>query len=411
MSRYTPRVQELILDDEISLKVLQSLWFRTTLLLPNLKRLDWIYVGYTEITLIRLLLSPSLVHLYAWLNNGDHPSIIGFLECYHILCPNLESLHFSHLGCFPHVTTTVSRAISRSPHLKTLLCTSIDETALMCLASSRHLETLQAGLEDHQPDDLRRLAAYYGNPGHPPFENLRTIKLHFRDLSSIIPCLRSHSQPFECISFDLDMAATHEVLCEFFIALGSATRRRTLQRIHLSMEASEEQPMPLQAVDFQVLSLLMNFNLHEFDVDLLNPITLTDDELAHLIQAWPDLEMFYLNKFGWGYHSTSDIPTLKGLLLVIERCPKLCDLGICVDARRVPSLSGAESSICNRAIRTLLLADSPIQQSVVERVAQFLLHHFPLLGQIHQMSDNRAMWNSVGAMLGNRRGERSRVKP
>ena len=239
---------------------------------------------------------------------------MGFLQYYNILCPNLQSLQINwHRSNCSHIRAAVSCAISRTQSLKAL-------SAGDFLA------------EAHRPVDLKRFI--YGTP---PFENLRTLILYFPDLSSIIPYLGSHSQPSEYISFRLDIAPTHEVLVEFFTALGSTTRQRTLRRIRLSMEASKEQPMPLQAIDFQVLSLLMRFNLHALDVDLRNPIILIDDELAHLVQAWPDLEMFYLNEFGLGDQSTSNIPTLKGLLLVIERCPKLRGLGLCVDAADVPS--------------------------------------------------------------------------
>lgn len=58
-------------------------------------------------------------------------------------------------------------------------------------------------------------------------------------------------------------------------------------------------------------------------------------------------------------------PTLRGLLLVIERCLKLRDLGLFVDAKSVPSLSGAKSSICSRAVTRPFLADSPLQLSEV----------------------------------------------
>ena len=392
-------MQELIIDfhDALSLKVLQSLWFRTTLLLPNLKKLEWKCDGdQSKITLIRLLLSPSLVHLHVCLGYGDHPSLMGFLECYHILCPNLESLHFSHSGLFPCVITAVSRAVSRTQNLKALSCDFLVEVTLMRIASSRQLESLEASLLDYQPHDLRRLAAL----GNLPFENLRTLKLRFLDLSSITPYLRSHCQPFEYVSFEFEIAPTHEVLREFFTALASTTRRRTLRRIRLFVESWDEQPIPSQAIDFQLLSLLTSFNLHEFNVNMINPVTLTDDELVYLVQAWPDLEMFYLNENWWGYHSTSNIPTLKGLLHVIERCPKLRGLGLCVDARHVPSLSDAESSICNRAITMLWLADSPIEEPAVERVAQFLLDHFKELRGVFDVSHgHRDIWKLVDGLI------------
>ncbi|KAG6381571.1 hypothetical protein JVT61DRAFT_165 [Boletus reticuloceps] len=116
--RYSLRVQELTLEhDELSLKILHSLWFHTTLLLPNLCSLLWLYRDYTAFASIRLLLSPSLAYLDTWVDDGDHTSVLAFLESYHILCPNLKSLCLNHSHRFPRVTDAISRAITRSPKL------------------------------------------------------------------------------------------------------------------------------------------------------------------------------------------------------------------------------------------------------------------------------------------------------
>ena len=85
--RYAPRVRELSLqNDDLSVKILRSLWFRTTLLLPNLHKLRWVHEEQTSVASIRWLLSPSLVHLDIRLGEEDDTSILGFLESYHTLC-------------------------------------------------------------------------------------------------------------------------------------------------------------------------------------------------------------------------------------------------------------------------------------------------------------------------------------
>ena len=43
----------------------------------------------------------------------------------------------------------------------------------------------------------------------------------------------------------------------------------------------------------------MTFNLHEFDVNINNPVPLNDNELAWLVQGWPDLETFNFNQCSW----------------------------------------------------------------------------------------------------------------
>lgn len=405
VARYAPRVQELTLDrDQLSVEILQSLWFRTTLLLPNLRHLHWNYDDCTIIASIRLLLSPSLVHLHVWLDGGNHSSVLGLLECYHTLSPNLKSLYFGHLCRFPHVTTAVSRAIFRSPNLETLTCDPINEAVLIHIVRSHYLKALSANLLNHQPDNLRRLADY-ATPDHPPFANLLALELRVEDLSSIIPYLKSHQQPFESVAFHVRILPTPKVLHEFFTALSSTTRRGTLRRITLLSLGLRIRGLPSQAIDFRVLSLLMTFKLHTFDVNLNNSVSLNDDELARLVQAWPDLETFHFNqRTGLDHHETFRIPTLRGLLLLIARCPKLRSLGVCIDARNIPSLSEDESLICNTAITRLFLANSPIQEPVA-RVAQFLLEHFPSLIILpawipfNGRPDYRHMWREVSTLI------------
>jgi hypothetical protein len=408
--RYAPRVQELSLEHEhLSLKILQSLWFRTTLLLPNLRKLRWNYEDYTAIASIRLLLSPSLVHLHVWLDGGDHSSVLGFLECYQTLCPNLKSLHFGHLCRFPHVTAAISRAISRSPNLESLGCDPINEAAWIHIAESRCLKKLNASLLNYQPDDLRGLASYV-TPDRRPFENLRVLELRVEDLSSIIPYLSSHHQPFEEVSFDFRMLPASEVFHEFFTALSSPIRRKTLRRIRLLCVNTRRRKHGIassQLINYQVLSPLMTFHLHEFDVNINNPISLNDDELVRLVQAWPDLETFNFNQCsGWDIRPSFQIPTLRGLLLLFARCPKLHDLGLCFDARNIPTLSGEESSIRNTTITRLSVGNSPIQEPVA-RVAQFLVEHLPSLISLPSWTcfggksslDYRRIWRLVGKQI------------
>lgn len=352
---------------------------------------------------IRLLLSPSLVHLHVWLDDGDHSSVLGLLECYHTLCPNLKSLRFGHLCHFPHVTAAISRAISCSTNLETLTCDSISEAALLHIAESRCLRKLTANLLKCQPEILRRLAGY-GTPDHPPFENLCVLRLCVEDLSSFIPCLRAHHQPFEEVFLEFHVTPTAEILHDFLTALSSASRRASLRRITLR-STRQRRLISSRPIDFWVLSPLMTFSLQSFEAELCDWVSLGDDELARLVQGWPQLETFCFNQLsGWEYLPSTKIPTLKGLLLLLAWCPKLSELGTCVDARNIPSLTEDESSIRNTAITTLCFANSLIQEPVA-RVVQFLLGHFPSLVTLqvlfneHAPQDCGNLWRKVSVQI------------
>ncbi|KAF8449075.1 hypothetical protein L210DRAFT_3756871 [Boletus edulis BED1] len=382
VSRYAPRVQELTLkNDLLSVKILQSLWFRTTLLLPNLRKLYWACGGYTALASIRLLLNPSLVHLDMWVGDSD-PTSMAFLESYHILCPNIKSLVLGHLDHSPQVSAAVSRAITRLPNLERLFCIGINEAALIHVTQLHRLRKLSTSLLNHQPDTLRRLAGY-GTSNHPPFKNLRILELSIKELSSITPYLTSQHQPFEEVHFVLQMVPTREVYHEFFTALSSATRRRTLRRIVLSTPRDIGRGILPQPVDFQVPSPLVTLNLHVFSVVIPNPISLNDDEFARLVQGWPELETLEFNQQSeHNYIPPLQFPTLRGLLLLLARCPKLHGrVGLSVDARNIPQLSVDESLICNTTITELSLLNSPIQEPVTI-VVHFLLKHLPSLTRI-----------------------------
>ncbi|KAG6381572.1 hypothetical protein JVT61DRAFT_166 [Boletus reticuloceps] len=366
--RYAPRVQELTLNhDQLSVKILQSLWFRTTLLLPNLRKLyQWACGGYTALASIRLLLNPSLVHLDMWVDDSD-PTIMAFLESYHTLCPNIKSLVLGHLGHSPQVSAAVSRAITRLPNLERLVCNGINEAALIHVTQSHRLKKLSTSLLNHQPDTLRRLAGY-GTPNHPPFKNLRILgRLEIEDLSSITPYLTSQHQPFEEVDFFLQMPHAAELFD------GSYFPPPIILDVGYSPSLST----------FQVLSPLVTLNLHVFSVVIPNPISLNDDEFAQLVQGWPELETLEFNQHSeHNYLPPLQFPTLRGLLLLLAQCPKLHGrVGLSVDARNIPQLSVDESLICNTTITELSLLNSPIQEPVTI-VVHFLLKHLPSLTRI-----------------------------
>ncbi|KAG6381569.1 hypothetical protein JVT61DRAFT_162 [Boletus reticuloceps] len=391
--RYASRVQELTLEyDELSIKILQSLWFRTTVLLPNLRSLHWIYVDRTSVAPIRLLLNPSLVHLDVRVDDGAHTSFLAFLESYHTLCPNLKSLELHHSPRVPEVTAAVSRAVPRFPNLENLGCDNIDEGALIHVIRSRCLQQFSSSLLNYQPDNLSKLAAY-GTPEHPPFENLRILELHIEDLSS----------PFEAVSFYFRTVATPEVFHEFFTALSSATRRKSLRRIKLNTRLTvTAHGAPSQPVNFPVLSPLMTLNIRQFCISIRNPVSLSDDEIVQLVQPWPKLEILDLNENrGWNCPTSVQIPTLKGLVLLLARCPELHGLGFSLDATNTPSLSEAESLIRNTAVTRLSIANSPIQEPVTS-VAHFLHKHLPSLTTVRvclpvtaRRMDYHRMWKRV----------------
>ncbi|KAG9308701.1 hypothetical protein JVU11DRAFT_11658 [Chiua virens] len=441
--RHAPRVRELIVmkSDELSIKILESLWFHTTVLLPNLRKLHWNPHEYTNFLLIRLLLSPSLVHLDVHLpidEDGIEGFVLGFLRCYHTFCPKLKSLHFRHRDLNRNSSSPVaaiSRAVCCLPTLEALTCHALSEEAFLHVAKSRDIKKFSARLLHHHPDDLRRFAESI-TLDYPLFENLRVLHLRVCDVSTVIPYLKSYHQPFEEISIEFSEDPSPEILHEFFTALSSPTRQQSLRRVKLgscqlssgsgdrrrSRVATKTAPSSWGAlysnyqvsvgrgntspVHFEVLAPLAGFSLHDFEVHLNNPILLNDNDLGRLVQGWPDLETFSVTT---GKEESSRFVTLMGMLLLLARCPKLCRLKLCVDARTVPVLTPEESRMCNMVIEHLEVAsESPIKKANVAGVAQFLHEHFPSLTGVtcprNYGSNYPGLWETVNSRIKKIRG-------
>ncbi|KAG9318306.1 hypothetical protein JVU11DRAFT_390 [Chiua virens] len=320
-----PRVRELMVSEfgRLSVKILQSLWSGTTLLLPNLWKLHW---GPDNFVVIHLLLGPSLRHLDVYLPAAEptQSSLLEFLESYHTFCPNLKSLEFRYdlQNSSSSEVVAVSHAVRRFPNLEALTCHTLSEDTFLHLAKSCHFKRFSVRLDNHHPDDLRRLAGY-STPDSPLFQNLCVLGLHVKDLSTVIPYLKSRQQPFEDISIEFSDDPSPELFHEFFTALNSPSRRRSLRRIRLQAYKYGRRSRRVAAwqVDFEVLSPLLGFSLHTFDVDLLNSISLNDDELARLVQGWPDLETFRVNAVtGW---KSSRFPTPEGSVASTRTMPEV----------------------------------------------------------------------------------------
>ncbi|KAG1772624.1 hypothetical protein EV702DRAFT_621521 [Suillus placidus] len=74
----------------------------------------------------------------------------------------------------------------------------------------------------------------------------------------------------------------------------------------------------------QAFAGLTNLNLSSMH------ISITDDEILDLVSAWPQMRYLHLDtNFGWGVTRLG--VTFLGLAGVLERCPKLCSLGINLD--------------------------------------------------------------------------------
>ncbi|KIJ62013.1 hypothetical protein HYDPIDRAFT_30833 [Hydnomerulius pinastri MD-312] len=410
LQRYTPRVRELTIDkrsEELCFKVLRSLVFRTTLLLPNLRRLRFLCRENAAMAYIRPLLTPTITHLDVSFGVGYGSVVLDFLQGYHTLCPNLTSIRFHYQG----MNTKISTAICRAQSLESIDCGLIDDTALTHIARSLTLKKFSTQLYHIDSHRILRDIARDNSPDLPPFRNVKVINLHLGDLSFIIPFLKPHHQSFTDVSLTFFVTPTTAILHSFFSALGSSTRQGSVRRVHLLQVHQSEldrrwvRPDHWQPLTYDSLCPLQSFTcLRELVLELDNPVSLEEENLMMLARAWPRLEVLQVNyRSGWRVDSSTDPVTLNGLVSLLRLCPMLCTLGLSFDAREVPlpSLDPLASTlqvpvppsepseasaqqglwgIRNTRLKILNVSDSPIKDPT--SVARFLAEVFPSLIEV-----------------------------
>ncbi|KIJ61998.1 hypothetical protein HYDPIDRAFT_30819 [Hydnomerulius pinastri MD-312] len=404
LQRYVPRVQELTVDkwsEEWSLKILRSLMFCTTPLLPNLRQLRWVCGQEADVVYIRPLLSPTITYLDVTFGYYDTGTALPFLQSCHRLCPNLNSIRFRYEH--QHMATEVSRAICRAQNLESIDCGLIDVAAFTHIAQSLTLKSLSAWLPNDRSDRLENLRAMRDLAWHSshdlvPFRNVKVINLHIEDLSFMIPLLQPHNQLFNNISLTFHVVPTTVILHAFFSALGSTPRQGSVRRVELrqltTLDANIDRHY--EPLIYDSLCPLLSFpHLRELVLELDNPVSLNDEELMMLARAWPRLEVFKINcRSGWRVHSSANPLTLKGLVSLLRLCPMLCELGLSLDVRDVPlpsidprALQVLDSpsseaqqgpwGVRNTSVTLLQLSDSPIKDPAL--VATFLAEILPSL--------------------------------
>lgn len=403
INRYSHRIQELSLrEDGCSVLLLKRSVYEVNML-PNLKVLSWQPVRPHSLALIQPLLGPQLLSFNLTLDRGtrDHKGLRPFLKTSPSRCPALKAIgfHISSTGEKEAVKALFSRAICA---LRKLDCLAVhgallDDVALRQLVLSPQFTHLLLATMPSQLDDLSLLRS------DTPFPSARRISLSGPDISTITGLLRSEGQAFHTAELHLGVVPIPHLTFCFLTALASCTRQSSLHSITLDRTISSIRSDDGQLenddyiLSYDILQPLALFhNLRGLDVDLKNPISLNDDELADLARGWPLLQ--FLRLASRNELSARNI-TLRGLLLIVAACPELGRVDLCLDAREVP-MSGEGMDVSSVVVTELNFSGSPVDDP--RRVAMFLLKHLasissPCLGDVYAMQ-----WVKVGWYLDHR---------
>ncbi|KAF9236632.1 hypothetical protein BU15DRAFT_76731 [Melanogaster broomeanus] len=376
-------------------------------LFPNLRRLDF-PAEDTHLSLLQVLLSPSLRALSLQAKDWLTPSALSMLSSVGSLCPNLKIFDMRPgrspadlLAPGSHVIHSISRFILRLEVLEELECLMITEDAFKHLA---------------QVGTFRRLDLALPFPTHlipyfSQFNNLRYICLCLDNIRAARDLIKLLRAPLEVLELTFEgQDSSPELLKNMFQdTLATSDHTATsLTRYQLSEMVDESEDNPLLVID-DFRPLLQLRNLAFLTIDVQCTIDLDDAGIVEMARAWPMLEFLHLNYAGW---TTPTGITPVGLIGLLTHCPKLSDLGIAVDFTTLPEPLPAHP--LNTRIKVLEAGTSPIDEpfAVAEFLARILPNVIKVVGFVLQAGDTadattyHERWVCVSSILSSG-GERS----
>ncbi|OJA15628.1 hypothetical protein AZE42_12017 [Rhizopogon vesiculosus] len=121
-------------------------------------------------------------------------------------------------------------------------------------------------------------------------------------------------------------------------------------------------------------------NLTKLYISRDHDISISDEELSHLVKAWPKLEALTLS--GYIFIDGITVPTFHGLFSLLRLCPALTTLSLVIDTTKLDGidLQCPGGGICNKNLKDLVLGNSCIESPL--NVALILSSIFPHLERV-----------------------------
>ncbi|KAG2071603.1 hypothetical protein BDR04DRAFT_1231036 [Suillus decipiens] len=365
----------------------------TSPLFPNLRSLVWNDSRPQTMGFLKTLCGPLLISLTLDCSNTGtarwDAAASTILNSVPVICPAVKVITFPSSSLCP----PTSNMLLAWSHLEEVTCGEIDTVIFGHLAKQTYLRKLAFILSRSISQSLT------GRPPFPQaFSRLRELDVHAPELPSLIELMQKLEIHPTSIGGQVDAGPTPCDIRAFFAFLTKHYVDVKPQNVLLQSLPSIRTPQPpllpptgnqfngqtshtgIYGSDFMPLAQFGSLDTLIIDVNC--SIHLTDDDLASLASAWPDLRTFSINKtYGWVVKS--DI-TQIGLLQMLQCCPKLQTLCIAIDTNtftEVP-LDRPGGGVQNMNIRTISFADSVIQPRAATVVAAFLSDVFPRLNEV-----------------------------
>ncbi|KAF8137589.1 hypothetical protein EV363DRAFT_1254472 [Boletus edulis] len=298
-------------------------------LIPYLRKLYWDKPNRKYASLLRLLLTPSLVTLSLSFCTLRSPEV-SILTSIGTVCPSLKTLCITSHRSYANILDAkgekiLSEALLYLHSLESLSCPALDEAAIVHLSHLPFLADLSMELQlDFQ---LEKVWPYIAPPA---FASINSLMLHANALSMLTSLLEPMRFKPTTVAFVVASTPTPDALRLFFLALASACGSERLSRVSLTTCSERQRGAPPQQVTLSTFQSLLAFpNIHAFEFDVPCDVALDDNAITMLTKHWSGLAILSINaKSGWGI--TSRV-THQGLMTLLSRCPTLTEFALAID--------------------------------------------------------------------------------
>ncbi|KAJ6480586.1 hypothetical protein C8R47DRAFT_1136238 [Mycena vitilis] len=381
VSKYAPRVKELLCDDTPDLRFLSTVYGMLGrgvpggYLLPNLERLSWQHYDPAYSVFMNLFLGPRISSIsIGRLDDGRCPALATLAHTH----PEIDSLETEAVNGDSELAerNQLYNCVRALKHLEFLDVRTLDSESLIHLGALPTLQTLCAIL----PSSL----SFPGVPDGSMFLQLRAFSSHPEqdqggEILPLLALMRTWARPqlttfeadiFECRSLD-DIDALYKSLAN------------NCSHDHLTMlqlEFMELDPPALPAHPGSLFSALLCFRrLTIVEIQVPTGYDIEDATVAMIARAWPAIEELALRS------RVTHEPrcTLLSLASFARHCPQLWLLSITVDASEVPRVAFAAGLRQPQdKLKFLDVGTSPISTVGATTSAAFLSSIFCSLTQI-----------------------------
>ena len=349
------------------------------LLTPNLRKLEW-QSHHSLSPAINLFISPSLRSL----------EIDAKLLINHVIraplgdiCPKLEHLKITGNG--RSAADTISSVLRRLHCLETVACSSLDNDAFVHLAQLKRLSYLAVDLRW----SVLNLDALRDRLCRDSFQSLQTLYWKDYNLDTLADIFLMPDVSPSNVHLEIESFCTSPSLRTFLHSFAvkfphtrdfslvhdiGAGRRFGLQ---VGTPGREHQ---LDACDLKPLFALRS--LRVLNLADLGQLQLDDDLVKTIASASPELEQLCLETDA--AEPTPTCVTFDGLLSLLQHCPKLQSLGLCVDAEDM--LSFRDTTVRHARVTHLRL-EGTILGSRREEVDEMLRRVLPGLRTVEESLD------------------------